>query len=322
MIGLNHLVNGALLNPDVTVLVHNNFLFGMTGGQNSAFTPVDFVTSTTPEGSFVAAARPGPGAARRAVRRSSRATVTGDRGLADVLARAIAHPGFAVVEVLELCTALRDALEPAHRREAARGRRGGRLRARRPPRRAAPDVRRRLPRAAPEAADEPAVPAAPSFEHRLDRAVRLVLAGTAGERVQSAASALARAALLCGLHATQKNDNPVTQGTGFSVSEVILDPEPILYTGIERPDVVLVVSGEGARELAVTGMLERVGPDTLVLADAEVDLPQLAASPRRLPLRETAGPKGAALAAVEAWVEQDGRLPVEALRAAVEARRA
>lgn len=27
MIGLNHLVNSALVNPDMTVLVHNNFLF-------------------------------------------------------------------------------------------------------------------------------------------------------------------------------------------------------------------------------------------------------------------------------------------------------
>jgi len=41
MMGINHLVNAALLNPDVTVLVHNNFLFGMTGGQNSAFSPVE-----------------------------------------------------------------------------------------------------------------------------------------------------------------------------------------------------------------------------------------------------------------------------------------
>ena len=43
-IGINHLVNGALLNPDVTVLVHNNFLYGMTGGQSSAFSPIGFIT--------------------------------------------------------------------------------------------------------------------------------------------------------------------------------------------------------------------------------------------------------------------------------------
>lgn len=53
MIGINHLVNAALLNADVTVLVHNNFLFGMTGGQNSAFSPEEFVTATTPAGNAV-----------------------------------------------------------------------------------------------------------------------------------------------------------------------------------------------------------------------------------------------------------------------------
>jgi pyruvate/2-oxoacid:ferredoxin oxidoreductase beta subunit len=31
MIGLLHLVHAAQLNVDVTVLVHNNFMFGMTG---------------------------------------------------------------------------------------------------------------------------------------------------------------------------------------------------------------------------------------------------------------------------------------------------
>lgn len=33
MIGLLHIVNAALMNVDVTVIVANNFLFGMTGGQ-------------------------------------------------------------------------------------------------------------------------------------------------------------------------------------------------------------------------------------------------------------------------------------------------
>ena len=139
-IGINHLVSGALLNPDVTVLVHNNFLYGMTGGQSSAFTPVDFVTSTAPQGSFVPpldlarvllAAR-APFVARK---------LSGDRDLVDVLERAIAHPGFAAVEILRAVHRVCDPLESAHRRNAARGHRASRLRARRPARRAAPHVR-------------------------------------------------------------------------------------------------------------------------------------------------------------------------------------
>ena len=322
MIGLNHLVNGALLNPDVTVIVHNNFLFGMTGGQSSAFTPVGFITSTTRAGSFV------PPLDLARVVLAARApfvarTVTGDRSLPELLERAVAHPGFAVVEVLELCTAYATRWNPltgAKLRELA-GEAGYELGVLRDEPRPtfASGYRERVGGSEEK---RPPTPRPARFAHRLDSPVRLVLAGTAGERVQSAATALARAALLCGLHATQKNDNPVTQGTGFSVSEVILAPEPIVYTGIERPDVVLAVSDDGVRELATSGTLGRIDAGTVVLADAEVSLPSLAAEPRRLPLRETAGPKGAALAAVEAWLEQDGRLPLEAFHAAVEARRA
>ena len=312
MIGLNHLVNGALLNPDVTVIVHDNFLFGMTGGQSSAFTPVGFVTSTTRSGSFV------PPLDLARVLLAARApfvarTVTGDRELAGVLARAIAHPGFAVVEVLELCTAYATRWN---------GVTGTTLRALAADAGYELGVLRDEPRPTFATAyrahrsDEQAAPSAPPcvrFEHGLEAPVRLVLAGTAGERVQSSATALVRAGIACGLHATQKNDNPVTQGTGFSVSEVILAPEPILYTGIETPDAVLIVSEEGMRELETTGMLARIGPETVVVADASLELPPLPAEPARPALRETAGAGGAALAAIEAWMAQDGRIPREAL---------
>src|SRR3990172_7967939 len=52
-IGLQHLIQAALLNVDVTVLVCNNFLYGMEGGQSSGFSPTDFVTPSTSWGSFI-----------------------------------------------------------------------------------------------------------------------------------------------------------------------------------------------------------------------------------------------------------------------------
>jgi pyruvate/2-oxoacid:ferredoxin oxidoreductase beta subunit len=325
MIGLVHLVNAALLNPDVTVLLHNNFLFGMTGGQNSAFSPLDFVTATTRDGN----ATPPLDLAR--VLLASRAPFVArklaqDRDLADVIARAIAHPGFAMVEALELCTAYGTRWNPltgAQLQQVAQaaGYELGVLRDE-PRETFGESYLRRHPAplspASPFAVREHPRESAASFSS-LDSPLGIVLAGSAGEGVQSAASLLGHAAIRAGLQVTQKNDNPVTQGTGFSVSELILSPQEILYTGIEAPDVVLVVSDDGARELARSGILERITEDTLVLADATVALPELPCTVQRFAFR-AAGAKLAALAGLVQWLDMTSALLVDALWSALDAK--
>jgi 2-oxoglutarate/2-oxoacid ferredoxin oxidoreductase subunit beta len=316
MIGLNHLVNAALVNPDLTVLVHNNFLFGMTGGQNSAFSPAGFVTSTTPGGNatppldlarLLMAAR-APFVARK---------LATDHDLAETIARAIAHPGFAVIEVLELCTAYAtrwNTITGAQLKSVAdaAGYELGILREEPRPIFAANYKRREAVAArSPIAVNE--------FTSSLDRPLGLVLAGTAGERVQSAASLLASAGMRAGLH-TQKNDNPVTQGTGFSVSELILSPEEVLFTGIEKPDALLIVSEDGARELERNRIFADAGEATLVLCDDQIALPELSCRVLRFPFRRLAGPKLAATAAVAAWLNITRAVPLEAFWAALEAR--
>jgi hypothetical protein len=116
-----------------------------------------------------------------------------------------------------------------------------------------------------------------------------------------------------GLHVTQKNDNPVTQGTGFSVSEVILSQEEVLFTGIEQPDALLIVSEDGQHELERNGTLAKASETTLVLADTELSLPQLPAKVLRFPFRRAAGPKLAATAAVVAWLNQTHAISLEAI---------
>jgi Pyruvate/2-oxoacid:ferredoxin oxidoreductase gamma subunit len=143
----------------------------------------------------------------------------------------------------------------------------------------------------------------------LARELRLVIAGSAGERVQSAAGLFCQAALVAGLYATQKNDNPVTQGTGFSLAEVCLSSEPIEYTGMGQPDAVIIASSDGWRELDANGTFARCQPGTLLLEDAELPDPPAAGRLLRLPLRKAATPKQAALAGVAAWLERDSVLP-------------
>lgn len=51
-IGLSHLIHAARRNLDITVIMVNNMIYGMTGGQVAPTTPFKATTTTTPYGSF------------------------------------------------------------------------------------------------------------------------------------------------------------------------------------------------------------------------------------------------------------------------------
>ena len=103
-IGGAHLLAAARRNIGITVLVLNNFNFGMTGGQHSTTTPAGFITPTTPGGNLehpldIVATVGVNGAAY-----SYRGT-NFDADLADRIAEGITTEGFALLDVWDLCTA-------------------------------------------------------------------------------------------------------------------------------------------------------------------------------------------------------------------------
>ena len=103
-IGTAHLVHAARRNADITVVVANNFNFGMTGGQQSPTTPDDAFTLTTPadrseEPFDICRTVAVSGAAYVA-----RCSALEDRAT-DYLESAIATQGFALVDLWELCVA-------------------------------------------------------------------------------------------------------------------------------------------------------------------------------------------------------------------------
>lgn len=73
----------------------------------------------------------------------------------------------------------------------------------------------------------------------------VVILGSAGQRIITAGEILCLAGLTAGLQTTQKNEYNITVLRGYSITEVILSPLEIGYTGIEHPDVVLALSQEG-----------------------------------------------------------------------------
>jgi len=250
-IGGAHLLAAARRNLDLTVIVFNNFNFGMTGGQHSTTTPAGAVTSTTPGGNLERPLDLGATAAAAGASFVWRGT-SFDADLGERIAEAIGHPGFALLDVWEPCTAF---FAPRNRlsRKALYelfdelGFAVGRLR-----REAVPEYGAAYRAAAVARAGAPSRvaprPIAPRFVASLERRFRLVLAGSAGGRVGTAARLLSQAALLSGLYAAQRTDYPVTVRTGYSLAELVLDAEPFDDAGVVRPDALVVVSPDGAKQ--------------------------------------------------------------------------
>ncbi len=100
-IGLQHILEAAHRNVNMTVLVHNNMLYGMTGGQPSGLTPCGFKTSTMPDG------RPDGGmdicrlAYSAGAACARRLYALGD--ITDALEEALLVPGFSLLEAVEIC---------------------------------------------------------------------------------------------------------------------------------------------------------------------------------------------------------------------------
>jgi pyruvate/2-oxoacid:ferredoxin oxidoreductase beta subunit len=243
-IGGAHLINAARRNIGITVLVFNNFNFGMTGGQPSVTTPFGARTTTTPGGNLE---RPFDLARlANAAGAGFTARITAmDPDLPDVLARAIHHDGFALIDAWGICTAhfmKRNDLKKARLEELAHASPGYGITLQDGVSEYATSLRHEPDGPKPELSDT-AIPI--RFRSTLDRRFGLVLAGSAGMKVATAASLVTRAAVSSGLYATQKSVIPVTVTKGFSLAEVILSSEPIENLQVREPDVLVISSREG-----------------------------------------------------------------------------
>jgi pyruvate/2-oxoacid:ferredoxin oxidoreductase beta subunit len=316
-IGGTHLINAARRNAGITVLVLNNLNFGMTGGQHSTTTPAGSITSTTPLGNLEhpldICSTVGVNGAGYVYRGTSF-----DDGLVDRMAEGIRRPGFALLDIWDLCTAYfapknkmgkkgleqtiaelrftkgvlyeRGTQEYATAYREAAGKLGERV----------------APRPIPV-----------EFTSDLDGSLSVVVAGSAGAKVRSAARVYGEAAIRSGLWVTQRDDYPVTVKTGHSVSQVVLSREEMPPVAVTIPNVVVLVSGDGLRK--VGGMLEAMDSDQLVVTvpefsdvktGAELVAIDLAAWDERVPKRQLA------LILLAAAAVRTAVVPLDALRAA------
>ena len=102
-IGGNHFIHAARRNIDITAIVYNNSIYGMTGGQVSPTTPTGMYATTAPYGMLekpfdIVELALGAGASF--VARGSSYHVPMLDGL---IKKAILHKGFSVVDVITTC---------------------------------------------------------------------------------------------------------------------------------------------------------------------------------------------------------------------------
>ncbi len=99
--------------------------------------------------------------------------------------------------------------------------------------------------------------------------------------MRSAARLVAEAAVLSGLWVTQREDYPVTVKSGHSISELVIAPDEVLYTGIERPDAMVLLSADGIKKSAA--MLKVMDPHGRVFVAPGLAAPATAAAVESLP---------------------------------------
>ncbi len=101
--GMTHFINIARTNVDMTVIVSNNMVYGLTTGQTSPTSPIGFKSKVTPSGSFDFPVNPIALAISAGATFVSRAFSGDLPHMRQMIAEAIRHKGFALVDILQPC---------------------------------------------------------------------------------------------------------------------------------------------------------------------------------------------------------------------------
>jgi len=315
-IGGAHLLSACRRNLNITLIVLNNFNFGMTGGQFSATTPPDAQVGS---GFLNRLERPldvGQVARSAGATHVTRCSSYG-KNLPEEIEKAIRHEGFSVLDVWGICTGRyikRNKLTPQMIEEKlqalppiqglveenARKEYGRHYR----------EMAATLKPVSPPAKIEKA------FEPPEKGRQEVIILGSAGQRIITAGEVLCLAGLTGGMEVTQKNEYNITVLRGPSISEVILSPEQIGYTGIDRPHVVVAMAEEGVQRRKA--LFRDLDENTLILQVQGVDLPPTRARVHRVDFKgQKIKSTDWAIAALSVLAKLNKVITLEMLRAAL-----
>ncbi len=318
-IGGAHLLAACRRNLDITLLILNNFNFGMTGGQFSATTPPEAQLGS---GFLNALERPldvcsvAQSAGAPYVRRCSGFL----KNLAEEIKCAIEYEGFSVMDIWGICPGRytkKNQLTPKMIDEVL---------AKLPPLEGVvsenirPEYNQHYRRMAAEQKKIPD-PAVIEARFKAPQAGRqgVILLGSAGQRVITAGELLCIAGMTAGLKATQKNEYNITVLRGPSISELILSPVEIDFTGIDNPTVVVALDQEGVDWRC--DLFNHLGNDTLIVQISGVTLPASKARIHQVNFKDQRIKRADwALASLAVLAKLKKVIQTEMLKAAIEVR--
>ncbi len=271
-IGGAHVLAACRRNLDLTLIILNNFNFGMTGGQYSVTTPTDAVVGSE----FLNQAEIPIDIC--GIAESAGATYVArcsglDKDLPEIIADGINHKGFAIIETLGMCTGRytkKNRLSPKILDQMVEDlpARSGLVE-----RNIRPEYGERYRALCkeknifPEAITVEKEISLLDYQHQ-----EVAILGSAGMRIVTAGDIVCHAGLSAGMNVSMKNDYNITVLRGQSVSEILISPQKIGYIGSNSPTVVLALSDEGVQQRKK--IFATLQPKTFVIKEKSVDIPE------------------------------------------------
>lgn len=274
-IGGAHVLASCRRNLDITLLVLNNFNYGMTGGQYSATTPAGSNTSSGFLNQLEAPlniCQVGKAAGSSYVKR----IMSTDKDLADSISEAIAYKGFTITDIWGICpgqyskrnkSSLKQIKQEMTTKPAAVGIVADNCREE-----FGANYRRNIKRVP---KPKKITTISKLFSQTLKERCEILFLGAAGQRINTAGEIICLSAMTAGMQATLKNDYPITVLRGHSICEAVLNPEEINFTAIKKPQIIIALSEEGVNRKKL--LFSQLNDKTHIISAKGVNLPETSA---------------------------------------------
>ncbi len=318
-IGLAHILEAARRNINITLIVQNNMVYGMTGGQCSGLSPVCIrekaikgECNSRPYNLVKLAHDAGATYSRR---------ITGIGNYSEYIQEALSADGFSLLEIMEVCPSY--GMSTSNDLKELEYHSDKKLEEEWPPFRLRKEKTQPLFHLIPkedcrtvESTSQRSGGACTDIGQK--ERWSAVIFGSAGEGVQSATGLMARSALECGLWASKKGSYPITVGSGFSIGELIISKKEILYDEISLPDIVIIASIDGLNAFSRRFPWKYSGHmiiERSVWEENKSSFPDIINKIQVLVknFRKSSGAKGAALSSLVLWAVGNSVLSEEAI---------